>query len=192
METKLAVVAFCASEDEAEAVQKALSKLKPSKPSKPSKPDTKPAKDDDDFGDFDDDDVADLPMPTAQSLKKALIDVRDELGNDALRAIFKTHGAKNIQSLKKEEWPAAFAEATKLLKDDSDDDDDWGDLGDDDDIGTDKVPTAEEVKDACQAYAKENGKTAANDILSDNGLNTVRGLKKATDKQLIAILKAVS
>jgi len=50
--------------------------------------------------------------------------------------------------------------------------------------GGDDEITADSVKVAVQAFSKKNGKEAADEILKDFGINSVRGLKKLPQDEL--------
>lgn len=136
-----------------------------------------------------------LKVPTGPELQAILTQVRDDLGQEALTEILTAFGASKLKELDKSDWPAAFAAAQQALGDGDDDDllDDDGEDDDDllDDGDDEEGPDAEEVKTACQNYAKKHGKDKTNAILKKNGLNTVRGLASAPQAVLTAVYKAV-
>lgn len=150
-----------------------------------------------------------LYVPTGAELKAALLELQETNGKEALVSFLKSHGATSPKNLKKSEWAVAYAELNELnnlddveneepesdddefddLLGDDDEDDDL--LGGDDDLDM-EAPEPDEVKVAVQKYAQKNGREKATAILKKHGLNTVRGLAKASDEALIGIMQAVS
>ena len=143
----------------------------------------------------------DLKMPTSAELKTVLTEIRDR-DTEVLKELLASFGAAKLKELSKEDWPAAYAAAQALLVDEDEDDDlddddldddlddDDDDLdGDDDDI---EVPDPEDLKAQIQAYAKANSKEKATRLLKKAGLNTVRGIKAATEEKLIALAKLLA
>ena len=143
------------------------------------------AGDDDGFGS--EPEIEELYQPTGAELKTILTELRDNKGADVIKEILVSFGAKNLKSLEKSDWPAVYAAAQEAGKDD---DDDGFDL-DDDGFGDDEAPDAEVVKELCQAYAKKNGKEKAIAVLKAAGLNSVRGIKSASDDTLAKIYAKV-
>jgi hypothetical protein len=137
-----------------------------------------------------------LHVPSKKELKDTLTELREEAGSETLKDLLKTHGAKNLATLDEDEWPGIYAAAKNILDEDDglgDDDDDLDMDDDDDDLGgADADVDPEEVKAAVQKYAKANGRDEATDILKENGLNSVRGLKGATTEQRAKIYRAVT
>lgn len=195
MENKLAVITLCDNEDEVASVMQVLEGVgkkgrKPRASSKPKEVDDFEDDDmDDDLDDFEDD-APDLPMPTPAELKKALTDCQAKLGRDTLTTIFNAHGAAKLKELKKDEWPAVYAEVNKLLSEDSSDDDD--DLDMDDDLDDNSGPDPEEVKKAVQVFNKKRGPEKTKKLLGMFGLNTVRGIKNASAEQLAGLSAKVT
>lgn len=151
--------------------------------------DTKTAEDDLDDG-FDTElEVEELKVPTADELKTVLTELRDSKGADIIKEILTSFGAKNLKTLEKLDWPAVYAAAKEAGKDD--DDDGFGDDDLDDGFGDDEAPDADAVKTLCQAYAKKNGKEKAIAVLKTAGLNSVRGIKSASDVALAKIYAIV-
>ena len=140
----------------------------------------------DDLDGLDDLGVEELPQRSLEDVKKILTQVRDAKGNDQLKEILTAFGATNLKTLGAEDYSACYASAEEMLKED--DDDMFGDL---DDGGAAAVPDADTIKALCQAYAKKHGKEKAAAVLKKAGLNTVRGLAKATVEQLESIYKIV-
>lgn len=144
-----------------------------------------------------------LKTPTGEELVALMTRVRDELGAETVTELLTSYGASKLKELDKSDWPAIFAAAQVALDgvggdDDGLDDDDGLGLDDDDGLGLDdeggegEEVDHEEVKVACQAYAKVHGRAKTEAILQKHGLNTVRGLAKADNGVLAAIMKAVS
>lgn len=135
-----------------------------------------------------------LKPVTGPELQAIMTKVRDEKGAEAVTEILTAYGASKLKELDKSDWPSVFAAAETLLSDG--DDDLLGDGLDDDDLLGDGLDgeelDPEAVKEACQAHAKKYGKAKTTAILEKNGLNTVRGLAKADQSVLAAIMKAVS
>lgn len=139
-----------------------------------------------------------LHVPSKKELKDALTELREEAGTETLKDLLKTHGAKNLATLEEDEWPSIYAEAKNLLDEEDGDGDDDLDMDDDDDLDMDDDGMDdddvdfEEVKSAVQQFAKKNGRDEATEILEDNGLKSVRGLKGATAEQRVKIYRAVT
>lgn len=129
-----------------------------------------------------------LPPRTLKDLKTVLSRVRDELGNKTLVDILTAFGATRLSDIDEDDYSAVYAAGEEALKKPGDDD--GFDLGLDDDDPEPLDPVA--IKDLCQEYAKKHGKAKATAILEKAGLNTVRGLKSASQEQLQQIHAAVS
>lgn len=137
-----------------------------------------------------------LKVPTGPELQAILTRVRDEQGADTLTEILTSFGATKLKELQKSDWPAIYRAAEVALGevDESNDDlldDDGLGLDDPDDLLGGEELDPEDVKTACQEHAKKHGKAKTEAILAKNGLNTVRGLKSASQDVLAAIMKAV-
>ena len=155
-----------------------------------------------------------LKMPKPDELKDALTEVKEELGVQALKDLLTAHGAKNLKTLDKKEWPTVMAEAMNLLKeanedldedgdddlgldgddddddlglglDDDDDDDDLG-LDDDDDDDDDSSGTIDlpYVKKLASQYSDKLGIENQREIISKHGVGTSRSLGKAVGIKL--------
>ena len=142
-----------------------------------------------------------LYNPTATELRNMLIEVKELKGGETAKEILAAHGAKTLKALDKEEYATVYATAKNILdepEDEPEDDeleDELEDEFEDDELEDDEdmdVPEPEVVKVMVQKYAKRNGKENTLDILKKHGLNTVRGLKAASDEALLGIFKAIS
>lgn len=149
----------------------------------------------DEFDDgFGEPESEELKVPTAEELKTILTKLRDDKGADIIKEILTSFGAKNLKTLEKSDWPAVYAAAQEAMKDGDDgfgDDLDDGGFGDLDDGADDTPLDPEVIKGLCQAYAKKNGKEKAIEVLKKAGLNSVRGIKSASDSALATIYKIV-
>ena len=147
----------------------------------------------DDHDSMFDDDLDDEPKTskkdyTKEDVRQILSQVKDTLGTENVKEIFTAFGASNFKELDAEDFNAVYAAAVEMLR--SDDDLDDG-LDDDLDDDLDDVPGPDVIKSLCQAYAKQEGKAKATKVLEDAGLNTVRGLAKASEEQLTKIYATV-
>lgn len=129
-----------------------------------------------------------LPPRTLKDVKAILTRVRDEIDTKTLSEILTACGAKKLGELDESDYGACYAMAEEALKGN-----DAG-AGDGDEFGfdDDDVPDVETIKNACKAYADTHGKVKATAILKAAGLNTVRGLKSASEEQLAQIWEAVA
>lgn len=155
-----------------------------------------PEEDEEDIDDFEDEEAEqeELKVPTGPELKKAFTDLRDSEGADVCKEILTSFGAKGLKDLDKDDWAAAYAACLEAAKGDADSDEDEEDDFDDfeDEDGDDvEAPDADTVKEACQKWAQKSGKEKPTAALKKNGLNTVRGLKAASDEVLAGIYKMV-
>lgn len=157
-------------------------------------PESEEEDEDEDIDDFEDEEAEQetLKVPTGPELKKAFTDLRDSEGADVCKEILTSFGAKGLKDLDKDDWAAAYAACLEAAKGDADSDEDDDGFDDfEDDADEVDAPDAETVKTACQAWAQKAGKEKPTAALKKNGLNTVRGLKAASDEQLAGIYKMV-
>lgn len=130
-------------------------------------------------------------------------DLCKEIGASTCRPVLKELGFTTPKAIIKDdpdsEELTPLYEALKALQedddeedeDDEDEDDDEDDDEDEDDEDEDEI-NVDVVKKAVQAFAKENGKDEADEILEEFDIKSVRSLKKLDQEQLEELYEAVS
>lgn len=181
---KLGLIAIAATAEELEKVKALFGKLEGSFSSDVANVTAVATAVEEEDDDLFSDDEPELYTPTQAELVKVLTSVKDDVSKDKLIELLKAHGASNLKTLDEAEWPAIYAEANNLLGN--------GEASDDDIFGDDEsAPDPDVVKTAVQAMAAKKGKEKAAKVLQDVGLNTVRGLKSASEDVLNKVWAAV-
>ena len=172
----------------AETAVPAKTEAKPEATKTPAKPAAKVEKD---TGGDSDDEMSLADFKTAVKKAKA------EHGEDFTTATLVANGAKAgdplgrmVSSIDADDYAdivAAFVAGPTEQAEEAEEDDGFGDDEEADD--TSEV-TADAVKVAAKAYAKEVGRDEAKEIMNDNGAATLTKIADCTAKQLQAMFKA--
>lgn len=106
-----------------------------------------------------------------------------ELGAKVCRPVLKDAGFASPAKISDDEDPEVLAELYDSLMDLKEDDDEDPE-GEEVDVET--------VKKAVQAYAKENGKAEADEVLEEFSIKSVRSLNKLSEEDLKELYEAVT
>lgn len=129
-----------------------------------------------------------------------IMDLVKEIGIKECRPVLKEAGYASPKALKEadldeeeiEEILASLKELQSEEDEDESDEDDDEESDDDDEDESDDEIDVELVKKAVQAFAKENGKEAADEILEEFEIKSVRSLNKLDQEQLEELYEAVT
>lgn len=133
---------------------------------------------------------------TFAQLKKAAQEAKKEHGQEFVVEVIEAAGgegaslAKKLSSLEEDVYATvveAFEEGPEESLDDAQDD-----LNDDDGLDEEAEIDAETVQKALRALAKEGERDEAKRIMTDNGCKTLAEVKKASVKQLTAMMKELA